>query len=63
MYFRVCFHTHAYVILTFLSFHQDSHYQSDIDHSHQAQIQYFHVLHLQKLPYYYPAEGFNPQHN
>ena len=38
MYFRVCFQTHAYVILSFLSWHQYSYCQSLIDHSRQSYI-------------------------
>ena len=50
----------SYVIQSFISYYQDSYFQYDIDHSHQNQIQYFHVIPLQHLIYYFPAEWLNP---
>ena len=46
----------------FLSFHQALYCQSDIDCSHISQIQYFHVLSLKNLIYYFLERVFNPLH-
>ena len=60
MYFQVRIQMHACIIKDFLSCHQDSYFQYDIDPSHQNHIQYFHVLPIKHLLYYFPAVGFHP---
>ena len=63
IYFRFRIQTHAYVIQFFLSCRQDSHGKYDIDRSHQSQIQYFHVIPLHNLLYYFPTVVFHTLHS
>ena len=51
IYFLVCFKIYAYVILSLIFCRQDSYCSFYIDHYHQAQLQFFCVLHIQHLIY------------
>ena len=60
MYLQALIQTHDCVIQSFISCHQDSYCQTDIDSYHKNYIQYFHLLPLQHLLYYKLQDYFIP---